>query len=397
MLTTPNPSPAAVGDSASPFDSPSFVSEIGLLTKHPEHFTSTYLWYASVFAQIASRVLILIAEYSAPGDLRDFSVAHINPSFEKAFAIQKEQVQGRPFSAVFPRESNCWFETLRHTIEAGVKCRLSDQTLSSHEITFMPAPGNAVVVVIEDDVRVLRNSEAEIRHAQKLALVGQIAGGAAHDLNNILTSIMLLVQYTADQPGIPAAILPPMRDIQRYVDQASRLTQQLLGFSRFDDVRMMQRDLRAIVDDTVRLARRVFPESIAISSESTPTPLNVMADEGMMHQVLLNLCVNARDAMPNGGQLKITLSTVARGRGDASSCSTRMHCIAVADTGNGISKQNLARLFEPFFTTKPRGKGTGLGLATAARILEQHGGAIEVSSTEGQGTEFRVLLPAFPV
>jgi two-component system cell cycle sensor histidine kinase/response regulator CckA len=239
--------------------------------------------------------------------------------------------------------------------------------------------------------------EAQLRQSQKLEAVGRLAGGVAHDFNNLL-------QVIQSYGGFVAAELPPdavaRADIDEVLKAASRaqaLTGQLLAFGRKQVLQPRLLDVNDTVTDVAGMLRRVIGEDIALLTDLCATLWPVHADPGQLTQVLMNLVVNARDAMPEGGTLRVSTAAVTLGRSDARARSGlepgQYVAVAVEDTGVGIDPAVLPQIFEPFFTTKGPGRGTGLGLATAHGIIEQSGGSITVDSTPGSGSRFTVLLP----
>jgi PAS domain S-box-containing protein len=242
------------------------------------------------------------------------------------------------------------------------------------------------------DVTDRRQLEAQLHQAQKMEAVGRLAGGVAHDFNNLLTAIRFYVDLLEQKtPG------EELRHIAAAVETAASLTRQLLAFSRQAVIKPELLDLNAITRDAVRLIRRVIGEDVEIRLELGPDLWSVLADSGQLQQVLLNLAVNARDAMPTGGVLEIATDNV---RVDASYRARHPEAkqgdhvrLLVRDTGIGMDEATRARVFEPFFTTKEPGKGTGLGLATVFGIVTQSGGTIDISSELGAGTTIVVHLP----
>jgi len=214
--------------------------------------------------------------------------------------------------------------------------------------------------------------------------VGRLAGGVAHDFNNILQVLLSQVETLkiASEADVPTEAV---EEIEANIRRGARLTSQLLLFSRRQAVDRKRVDLGEVVGDMVGLLRRLLPANVRLGLEIAPDPLWVDADAGQLQQVLMNLAVNARDAMQDGGILTVRTSG-AGGR----------TVLEVEDTGEGMDEATRVHLFEPFFTTKAPGKGTGLGLAVAHGIVGQHGGSMEVSTTPGTGSRFRVLLPAVP-
>jgi CheY-like chemotaxis protein len=226
--------------------------------------------------------------------------------------------------------------------------------------------------------------------------VGRLAGGVAHDFNNLLTVIRGYAEILgADLPG--EADREAAEEILRASDRAAALTRQLLAFSRRQAFEMHVLDLRALVQGTEKMLRRVIGENVALDVVVPVDPAVVRADPGQVELVLMNLSVNARDAMPNGGRLSIVLKNETIDASESFAFETippgRYVSVSVTDTGSGMDAQTLTHLFEPFFTTKERGKGTGLGLATAFGIVKQSGGFFEVSTSLGSGSTFRILLP----
>ena len=239
--------------------------------------------------------------------------------------------------------------------------------------------------------------EHQLRQSQKMEAIGQLAGGVAHDFNNLLTVIhghasLLLAGAALTGPSVRSA-----QQIAQAADRAAGLTRQLLAFSRRQVMQPRSLDVNEAVCNMTKMLSRILGEDIALQLNYFPQPALVLADAGMMEQVLLNLAVNSRDAMPKGGQLAIRISVQevdARHLAThTEACAGRFVCLSVMDTGCGIAPENLPRIFEPFFTTKEVGKGTGLGLATVYGIIKQHQGWIQVESEPGKGTTFKVFLP----
>jgi signal transduction histidine kinase len=243
-----------------------------------------------------------------------------------------------------------------------------------------------------------QNLEAQLRQSQKMEAIGQLAGGVAHDFNNILTIIHGNMSLLLDSGRLPADESGLAQEVLQAAERAAALTRQLLLFGRKSVIQARDLDLNELVGNLTRMLRRTLGDDIALRTVYAPGLKAVHADPGMIEQVLLNLAVNARDAMPGGGTLTLATSLVEFATGqlprnpDASAGT--FVCLAVADTGAGMPPAILARIFDPFFTTKEVGKGTGLGLATVYGILRQHGGWVDVESELGRGSEFRVYLPA---
>ena len=249
------------------------------------------------------------------------------------------------------------------------------------------------------DITEQRRAEDQLRHAQKMEAIGRLAGGVAHDFNNLITVIGGFAE-TLDGTFDTA---DPRRDavlaIREAANRASSLTRQLLSFSRRAPLELTTLDVHEVLVDTVHLLERVIGEKIHVSLSLCAVRHHIRADAGQFKQVLLNLVLNARDAMPHGGDLRIvTRKVAAKTLRDMAMDATRTGYLEIefTDTGVGMTSETMARVFEPFFTTKGPDKGTGLGLATVYGIVSQLGGQISVDSSLGRGSTFRVLLPASP-
>ncbi len=240
--------------------------------------------------------------------------------------------------------------------------------------------------------------DEQFRQAQKMEAVGQLAGGVAHDFNNLLTVIVGYANLVQNCLSPENELRRKVAEIQRAGEKAALLTGQLLAFSRKQPRQQHVLDLNAIVDDMQDILRRLIAEDIDLRFRLDPAGCPVSADGNHLTQVLMNLVVNARDAMPIGGKLTIATRTVSRDSeysdGDGVRPPGSYAVLSVADTGVGMDEETRSRIFEPFFSTKAVGKGTGLGLATVYGIVVQHGGWIEVESAPGRGATFRIYLPA---
>ncbi len=253
-------------------------------------------------------------------------------------------------------------------------------------IRAFEARGQCFRLAIVRDIRTRRELEDQLRHAQKMEAIGRLAGGVAHDFNNLLTVINGYTDMLLDQipPSTPEhADLAMIREAG---DRAAALTAQLLAFSRRTIIAPKALNLNTVAERIVKMCKRLIGEDIVLVTQLEPALASAMVDAGQFEQVVMNLVVNARDAMPRGGTLTLRTSNVDAPTG-------RYVCLTVSDTGEGMTDDIRARVFEPFFTTKPQGKGSGLGLATAYGIVEQANGQIRVDSTPGRGSAFRVILP----
>ena len=261
-----------------------------------------------------------------------------------------------------------------------------------------------LILVAIDDVTVrkeaekaLHKSREALRQAEKMEAIGRLAGGIAHDFNNLLTAIIGYSHLAADTLGGGHKAIEYVDEIESAGQRAAALTDQLLAFSRRKVLQPKVFDMNTVVADFGRMLRRIVGEQIKVVVRLASGLWRVRADPGEIGRALMNLCLNARDAMPAGGTLTIQTAKVTLDGAEA-----HLHNLGagpyvelrVRDTGIGMDPETQAHIFEPFFTTKGTGKGTGLGLATVLGIVEQSGGAIWCDSELGQGTTFKILLPA---
>ena len=247
------------------------------------------------------------------------------------------------------------------------------------------------------DLTERKQLEAQLRQSQKMEAFGQLAAGVAHDFNNILTVIQGNVSLLQMGQLSPADQASANAEIFRAAQRAANLTRQLLTFSRRQPMQPKDLDLNEVVANVTKMLRRLIGEDIALETRYAPGGASIHADPGMMEQVLMNLAVNARDAMPKGGRLTVETAPVTLADTTQFTKPTARPGdfirLSITDTGCGMAPEHLPHLFEPFFTTKDVGKGTGLGLATVFGIVEQHQGWIEVESQLNQGTTFHIYFP----
>ncbi|MBN2353784.1 MAG: response regulator [Spirochaetales bacterium] len=338
-------------------------------------------------------------------------ISYANPAFERVSGYGREEALGRLFPSLFgaPQESELTrilANVVRRKREWRGRLENRKKTGEVYTVDMSISPirdksGTVVSCVsVQRDITEELALEARFRQAHKMEAVGRLAGGVAHDFNNLLTAIMGYANIIAH--SLPAAN-PEQADvsqIRRAAERAGALTRQLLAFSRKQVFQPQVMSLNTVVRDMERMLRPVIGEDVDLVTDLDNLLGPVRADPGQIEQVVMNLAINARDAMPSGG--RITLSTRNE---DMDEKKAREHAgleagpyavLSIADTGTGLSEEVLAHLFEPFFTTKEEGKGTGLGLATVYGIVKQSGGHIEASSRENEGTTFVVRLPRLP-
>jgi signal transduction histidine kinase len=274
----------------------------------------------------------------------------------------------------------------------------SDETrevlVAAENLELGNAPYHLLILQdITDRVRL----ENELRQAQKMEAVGRLAAGVAHDFNNILTVILGNTSTQLRNPRLDKKLTCSLTQVQRAAERATALTRQLLAYSRKQIIRGEPLALNEVVEQTVAMLRRLIGEHIALDMQLAPDLPPIFADPSNVEQVIMNLALNARDAMPDGGKLtlattRVEIDKASRARNPESQLGPYI-CLAVKDTGYGMDAATVGRIFEPFFTTKDPGQGTGMGLATVYGVLKQHGGWIEVDTAPGRGTTIRTFFP----
>jgi two-component system cell cycle sensor histidine kinase/response regulator CckA len=332
-----------------------------------------------------------------------------SPSYERVLGYTSEEMQNsNALDQVHPEDlvvvkaaaEESRSKGFGHRIEYRMRHKDGSwRLLESTSSTISDSEGRSGrLVIVNRDITDRRRLEEQFRQSQKMEAVGRLSGGIAHDFNNILGVIIgygeiLQEKMKSDDPlaGCVVEILDASR-------RAAQLTRQLLAFSRQQVLEPKVVDLNGIVRDTEKMLRRVIGEDIVFTTFLDPELANIKADQGQIEQVILNLAVNARDAMPDGGELKITTQNAVMSELDVQRYSYpvkpgRYVLLTVSDTGIGMASETQAHIFEPFFTTKEKGKGTGLGLATVYGVVKQSDGYIEVHTELGAGATFNIYLP----
>lgn len=267
----------------------------------------------------------------------------------------------------------------------------------SVKVSCLRSPAGEIInfLCLREDVTERKKLEHELRQAQKMESLGTLAGGIAHDFNNLLAIINGYSEFCQQGTVEPAVLQKSLREIHRAAQRASGLVRQILTFSRKTEVRFSPVDLNQLTRDLVTLMAETFPRTVSVNLSLQDRMPHLLADQNQVQQIVLNLCVNARDAMPSGGSITLTTgiragATIRQLGADAG---RDYACLEVSDTGTGMTPEVKQRIFEPFFTTKQGNQGTGLGLAVVYGIVVAHRGFIDVESTLGSGSTFRVYLP----
>ncbi|MBI3881776.1 MAG: response regulator [Verrucomicrobia bacterium] len=331
----------------------------------------------------------------------------VNLRFAEIAGWKREEMIGRTAAELFlwekPELADRWVDALlRQQPVRHQEANIRTQTGSLHEVQISMSPvglgGKPHVLLLAQDVAERALLERQLRQAQKMEAIGQLAAGVAHDFNNILTVIqghagLLQQKLAAESPQMKS-----LEQINRAAGSAASLIKQLLMFSRKQVMQFRHLDLNDTLRNAIKMLERLVGEHVQIDFRPQPSLPAIHADTSMLEQVAMNLAVNARDAMPDGGRVSIvtSLETVNRAPTpmDPQSREGVFVCLTFSDTGVGMDTQVLTRVFEPFFTTKDVGKGTGLGLSTVFGIVRQHQGWLEVESKPGKGTKFQVYFPA---
>ncbi len=335
-------------------------------------------------------------------------IEYVNPAFERITGYSSTEAIGMNAKMMIVGKHDIeFYHEIKGTVQSGnvwsgrITSKHKDGSYFQVEITISPvrnsAGGITNYVAVMRDITQEAALEAQLQQAQKMQAIGQLAGGIAHDFNNILQAITGYTQLA--MLGLPTdeKRYRDLEEVRKSAERASSLVRQLLTFSRRQIAQTTALDLNEVIVDMVKMLRRVIGEDIALEVHLAKDMSTICADRGMIEQVIMNLCVNSRDAMPHGGNLVLETDELLL---DADLCLQhdgaepgRYAKLSVRDNGDGMAPDVLEHLFEPFFTTKEIGKGTGLGLATVYGIVRQHDGFVDVISRPGSGARFDVYLP----
>lgn len=376
-----------------------FVREVTDLERVRAELAKSELYYRSLIEHSLDITAVL-----GPGG----EVRYMSSSVKRILGYAPEELQGSVvFDIVHPEDRPEAQEKLRRILQSeaaieAVEARLRHRdgpwrTLSVTGKLLPPEIGELGLIVSARDITERQQLEAQLLQAQKMEAVGRLAGGVAHDFNNLLTVIQGYGEMLARSLSGDETRREEVAEILNAAARATTLTRQLLAFSRRQVLEMRVFDLGAVVGELQKMLRRLIGENVELVVVRSAGPAFVKADPGQIEQVLLNLAVNARDAMPKGGRLNVEVADLDLDSPLSSLDETvlpgRYVVVSVSDAGTGMDSETLGRIFEPFFTTKEKGKGTGLGLSTVFGIVKQSSGHVLVESAPGRGTTFRVFLP----
>lgn len=340
----------------------------------------------------------------------DGSIAYIGPRWKKILGHDEAEVLGKYFIHFIPAEEHAFmvqvFKEVRNQKKSveniQVPFRQKDGPLryfSASAAPLLDEQGRVVGTMgIARDITEWRKLEEQLRQAQKMESIGNLAGGIAHDFNNLLSGILGYASFAKKKMSVKDPLYHSMNSIERSAIQAAELTKQLLGFARRGKYQVKPINCNALIQDLTQFLKRTIDKRIKLEVALDPRLHLIEGDEMQLQQSLINICLNARDAMPSGGTLKIRTSNQTRSK-NIDEKQRRWKegdyvRITLSDTGLGMTPEVRSQIFEPFFTTKEPGRGTGLGLSMVYGIIQNHGGYIELRSDPGQGTSFEILLPA---
>jgi len=355
---------------------------------------------------ILAQAVKSITECVSITDLNN-NILFVNDAFQKTYGYAHDEIIGKPIDVIRSKltRPSIVEEILPKTLQGGWQGELfnckkdgSDFPVFLSTSVVTDEDENPVAIIgVSKDISEKKQFEAKLRQAQKLQSLGTLAGGIAHDFNNILGIIMGYASLMEEGEITRERLSEGLTSISKAVERGSGLVQQILTFARKSDVSFITIKVKEAISDIVRMVKETFPKKVSFSVNLEKDLPSIKADHNQLYQAFLNLFVNARDAMPDGGRITITAETVTgldlqHKFLDAEN--ENYVCIQVSDQGMGIDGVNLSRIFEPFYTTKKRGAGTGLGLSVVYGIITSHHGFVDVESGEGAGSTFKLYLPA---
>jgi PAS domain S-box-containing protein len=341
----------------------------------------------------------------------DANIIYTNPAFEKITGYSTEEAIGKnPRILKSEKQDRTFYEEMWQQLTSGnvwtgqLINKRKNGTLYTEDAIISPLrdqTGETTnYVAVTRDITDALKLEAQLRQSQKMEAVGQLAGGIAHDFNNLLQVILGYGEMITAENTLDPETSNHLKDMLHAATRAQILVSHLLSYSRQQPLRMQIVNLNDLISDLMKMMQRIIGENIILITEPAPELALIKADPGQLEQILVNLCVNARDAMPKGGTITIRTANVSL---DLAFCKKHIWAtpgpyarLSISDTGQGMDEKTCKKIFEPFFTTKEVGKGTGLGLSTVFGLIKQHKGSIQALSRPGEGTTFKIYLPELP-
>ena len=377
------------------------IVNIDILRKTENLFRKSEEKFTHVFKKMASGAAFFEPLCNESGEIVDCIYVDLNSSYEKIFNVKKENIIGKAITEVFREIDPKWLDVYKNVFKTG-KAVFAERYHSPSgkylfSTCFKPEKDENYICVTHIDITEQKKSQKELNHAEKMNAIGQLAGGVAHDFNNQLTGIMGYASLILQNPD-SGRTSEFAGQILKAAERSGDLTQKLLAFSRKAKLVNMPVDINREVVEIVQLLKHSIDKKIVISAKACDNPCIVPGDSGQLQNAILNLCLNARDAMPKGGLLEISTSVVDL---RFSPLIEKFKIepgayvkITVRDTGKGIPDEIKAKIFEPFFTTRAEEGGVGMGLSAVLGTVQSHFGAIDVTSIVNKGTEFNIYLPS---
>jgi PAS domain S-box-containing protein len=362
--------------------------------------------FSVVFSEMLSGFALNEIISDKNGTSVNYKFLEVNPAFERITGLKRENILGKTVKEVLPETEEEWIVKLGNVAKTGESLHIEryNQRLDRYFEVLAFSLGAGQFAVSFFDITERKNAElerekiyAQLLHSQKMEAIGTFAGGIAHDFNNLLCAIQGYAELMRREKALTPLMEKGLSIIYDASSKGTTLIKQLLTFSRKTKVELQPVNLNQRVENAVKILERLIPRMISIDLHLVPNLDVIKGDANQIEQIIMNLAINARDAMPDGGTLRIETNNIVLDHTFVKSHAYfkpgAYTLLQVTDTGCGINKQDIKHIFEPFFTTKEAGKGTGLGLATVYGIVKSHNGYITCDSTEGSGAIFRLYFP----
>ncbi len=359
--------------------------------------------YRTLFTEMLDGFALHEIIVSEDGDPINYRFLAVNPAFERMTGLKGAEIVGRTVLEVLPETESGWITTYGRVALSGEPVHFEEYTATLDryfEVTaYRPHPGQFACIFIDVTEKRLAEEEKQklrlqLQQAQKMEAIGTLAGGIAHDFNNILAAIVGYAEMARDDSPPGSAIAGDLGQVLQAAHRAKELVKQILSFSRQGESHQVVVQPTLLVKETLKMLRSTLPSTITIRQDLAVNGATILADPSHIHQLVMNLCANAYQAMEEkGGTLSLSLRTLSLAEAEGELPPGDYVRLTIGDTGPGIGPEVLPRIFDPFFTTKEVGKGTGMGLSIVHGIVKSCGGSINCTSTIGQGTVFDITLP----